>query len=280
MDTKYINLSYFVLWPNAYQHRREIISLIESRSTVIRVHRLDRYSINSLIKRVYKYDKVPVIHLKAKTKFLRKLTDAPIYIVICKMPDCHRNLKLSHGILSTESASALKIKTEVRDRFNSVDNPHDHVIHASDNNFQVIDIMHMLDYRVVDINKYLVDRSWWPSFIKRPALIKAAHISMDRLLISLADGSRVKVKNSPHYHSIKTSDQEVYSAYLWKYLGVEIKEFHSSSRFFMLKDNFNIDKMGLIIVRELEDRFLILDGAHRAAINAYYDHDFIKAMVV
>ena len=247
---------YFLIWGHGLEYQDEILNIIKSyhKIDILKVHSYKPKNIKNLVKAIYSYDYAPFHHLKAKTKYLLNTPKKVIFIFI-KTNYISEIMSGKGAFEHIECPYIVTIKNIIRDKFNPKINgkrSEDHVIHASDNESQT-------DY----ILKYLGFTNGIKLFSNNStAIIKIPyHIKLHKELVS--------IENTPHYAGL-VENRNVYSNYLDKFFGGLLSDYYSVKKFIQLSKNFKyLEKPyqnSYILTRKEKNKYIILDGVHRAAI--------------
>jgi len=160
-----------------------------------------------------------------------------------------------------------------------------HIIHASDNENQVDDILKYLGHsrglrtfmtepsKFIDLPYYL---SKFNSFcLSSVDLTKVAANILSRHPISgKCITNKVSIFDTPHYHALDGNPNS-YIEYMDEFRGDEITRFHTLPKFRAMASNFEYlespYEQKFIVVKQINIKnyeYLLLDGTHRAAILA------------
>ncbi len=114
-----------------------------------------------------------------------------------------------------------------------------------------------------------------PYYLKGFDKFKFLNIDVKDLYCNIIDGNSwddftsniVKIEQSPPYLGL-TKDMNIYEKYIAKYLGGPLTENYNLDRYKSLSKDFKYLKApfetSFIIVQKIDDKYIILDGLHRA----------------
>ncbi|AKF24140.1 hypothetical protein YH65_01005 [Sulfurovum lithotrophicum] len=275
-------IDYILIWGHGIKYFEEIRLLIRE-SPDFNIKKIIFHkpkSINKLVKVIYSYDYAPFEHLKAKTKYLKKTPEEVIFLFIeNKNPDVDY---LGEGSFRHEESLSLKqLKEKIRDKYNPRKDgkrTENHIIHASDNELQTDYILKYLSFKEgVKIfqsrNKYLS----LPYYIDKINKLKIKKIPINALICNIAVGKNrydcsttsTNIMNSPHFQGL-TKDISIYKEYIDKYIGGVLTEDYYPERLIALSDKLeylqNDYCNAYIVVKKVNNDYLILDGLHRASV--------------
>lgn len=279
-DTRY---DYFLIWGHGLKHKKEIIEMIRENSS-LEIKRVMFYKIKNvgrfIKKTIYGHDYAPFWHLRAKTKYLLKLNpNICIIFVLNKRP---QEVFSGEGFFKhIESQNIKELKTKIRNKFNPrKDNQRteDHIIHASDNEFQTDHLMKSIGF--AKGVKYFKNKPnsilSLPNHISSFNSFELKKVKPAQLYVNILKGAKNKfskevhpLKDSPHYKYLK-GDKKIYQDYLDTFSGYALKDDYSTEKFELLfRDSFYLEGnyySSYILVEEIEsNKYLILDGLHRAS---------------
>lgn len=269
---------FFLIWGHGLQYKDEIIDLIakEKNFEIVTMIRHQVSNIKKFVKKVYEHDYVPYFHLKSKTKYLMR-TPNEVMFVFVKNKAPQEVWKLGHGTGHIESEIIVRYKNIIRDKFNEKKDDRrteNHVIHASDNEIQV---HHLLKYLGYDEGVYRFDRHKdkpfdVPHFIEIFDECKIHEISIDKLVCNTLVEDKLKaiaIEESPQYKFLQGFEEE-YKNYIEKYQGTKLKAYYDLQKYKNISNDFEYLSKGyetnFVIVKKIDDRYIVLDGLHRASI--------------
>ena len=288
MIFKKYRYDYFLIWGHGMLFQNEIISIIENvpEFMILKEINYEAKKIDKLVKKVYSYDYAPFHHLKSKTKYL-KHTQSRVKFIFIKNNFPIENHYGNGRFFHIECDRIKKTKEKIRNEFNERKHDRrieDHVVHASDNESQTDYILKYLGYKLgtktFDRNLDKIINA--PHHLKIPNNYSVKKISMDLLLCSIIENDKTKVvpiEESPQFKGGK-----YYEDYLLKNNGKHLQDGYSISKFKLLtkqieylKDEYSTD---YIITKRLNEKFLVLDGLHRAAIQKKNGMEAIKIVII
>lgn len=261
---------YFLIWQNGIHNFQGIINEIE-KSKDIDILKLIRYEVKNIkkfIDFIYSFDYAPLIHLRDKTKYLKKFKGEIMIIFI----NVYNGVNAYFGekeFRHIENMNIRKLKNNIREKYNKRINnkiTQNHVIHASDNVHQSKKLLNYFGYENPEIFTRSLDI---PHHIRYKKLIlKSIDFSMIKARIIKNDKIVLEsILNTPHYKFLK-GDTIHYKKYLQDNIGRKLKDYYSTTKFKNLekiydtKGKFN----SFIIVKKNKDFYEVLDGLHRFSI--------------
>ncbi len=288
MIIKKYRYDYFLIWGHGMQFQSDIISIIKAvpEFEIIKELNYNANNIGKLVKKIYSYDYAPFHHLKSKTIYLKK-TSPKVKFIFIKNNFPIENHYGSGRFFHIECDRIKKTKEKIRNEFNERKNDRrteDHVVHASDNELQTDYILKYLGYKlgtktfIRNLDKIINA----PHHLKIPNNYSIEKISINLLLCSIIENDKTKVvpiEESPQFKGGK-----YYEDYLLKNNGKYLQDGYSISKFKLLtkqldymKDEYSVD---YIITKRHNEKFLVLDGLHRAAIQKKNGIEAIKVVII
>jgi len=275
---------YFLIWGHGILFRDQILDMIRSHAAlrIIKIMNHVPETVEQLIHAVYSFDYAPFEHLIGKTEYLKK-TPNEVYFVFVEnhFPD---EDYFGDGLYRHIESKIIKtLKEQIRDLFNprvAGTRSEDHVIHASDNQLQTDHILRYLGYQGVDwfTNRQLALHA--PYHMRGNYGYTIRNIQISALLYSIVEGNRlsftprvISIEETPHYRAL-SGNCRVYEEYVSKFLGRALTDDHSLHTLLELKRSFRylsppFESDFIIVLETGEDRFVVLDGVHRAATLKY-----------
>jgi len=278
-DIKRSRYDYFLIWGHGLKYQNKIIEKLSEDSDfeIELILRHDIANINKFIKQVYCHDYVPYYHLKNKVKYLKK-TPKTVMFVFVKNNNPQEFWQHGHGIGHIESQNVVKYKNIFRDMFNDRKNDRrteDHIIHASDNELQTHHMLALLGYKegIYYFTRHKDKPFNVAPFINNFSTYKIHQIGISEMVcntISLSGRHRqVTIVNTPQYRFL-LGECEEYVQYIEKHKGIRLRSFYNLKSYAgMAKDFDYLDQefyKNYIIVKRIEEKYIILDGLHRASI--------------
>lgn len=293
MDISIIDLNYrfdyFLVWGHGLSKINEIIEKIEldDNIEIKRIIYKKVKSIKKIINKIYSFDYAPLYHLKAKTRYLKKVPKEIILIfVINKNP--MEVIKGQGAFKHLESERLVKIKNNIRTEFNPYINgefTHNHIIHSSDNEYQTFKIIK--DFKLsnelnnlFDIRNNILTAPSWVNWNNKMYIREVFLEDVYANIVTDNGPKFTKITETPHFRAISTQNPNIYNEYLKNNLGKNIKAYHSWKKFTALNNAFtpNDSLQNLIVVKKYRGNFIIQDGVHRASIMMFKKYN--KSMVV
>jgi len=280
MDKRY---DYFLIWGHGLKYKKEIIDMIRENN-FLEIKKIMFYKVKNMSKfikkTIYGYDYAPFWHLKAKTRYLLNV-DPNVCIIFVLNKNPKELFSGKDFFRHIECMKIKRIKNKIRDKFNPRKNDlrtENHVIHASDNEFQADHLIKFLGF-IEGIqcferkpNPILSSPYYIPSFNS----FKVKKIKLSQLYGRVLKGDVNKfttelcsLEESPHYKYL-TGDKKVYQKYLEIFGGYLLTDDYSAEKFDKLFQNSFYLKYphntSYILVEEVcPDKYVILDGVHRAS---------------
>lgn len=271
---------FILIWGNGLQYKNDILKEIESipSFSILKILNHNPNSMKKFVKEVYSYDYAPFMHLKNKTKYLLT-TPKEVCFIFFKNNEPDENWSGNGSFRHQECFNLKKLKEIIRDKFNERKEDRrteNHVIHASDNLHQTDHMLRYLGYKrgIKELEPRLIGSIHYPYHLGQINNIQIKKISLDSLyvnkIVSLDGETKVvKLNQSPQFRFLSNGDAE-YMNYLNKFQGVLLKDYYSLDKFSALRDNLSIssynESSNYIMVRRVEDKYIIMDGVHRASI--------------
>jgi len=288
MLLKKYRYDYLLIWGHGLKYQNEIIKIIreEPHFEIIKEINFNTKNISKFVKKVYSYDYAPFYHLKSKTKYL-KTTPPKVKIIFFKNYSPAESYFGEGRFLHIECERIKRIKEEIRNNFNerkADKRTEDHVIHCSDNESQTDYLLRFLGYKdgvkTFERNaNYIINV---PHHIKTPDKYKIVTTDIDNLHCSIIEDNKrkvVKIEDSPQYKG-----GACYAEYLKKYNGKFLKDGYSIEKYNnlcetikYLEGKYEID---FIITKNIDNKLLIVDGLHRAAILKKSGFKTLKVVVL
>ena len=282
---KKLNLIHFrfdciLIWGHGIIYLKDILKDIRENENfeILKIQKHKPKNIKSFVKQMYSYDYAPFWHLKNKTRYLLKSPNEVCFIFI-------KNLNPNEDYLDKgdfrhkESLNLKQFKEKLRDKYNPYEDDkrtHNHVIHATDSESQT---EHMLNYLGYKEGVSLFESEY--KFINVPYYINGhtsflfKQISVENLYCNIIEGESwnkykskiVRVEESPQYLGL-IKNMNIYQMYVDKYIGGALQEDYNLDRYKKLYENFEYLKTpyqnSFILVDKIDDRYIVLDGLHRA----------------
>jgi len=286
---------YFLIWGNGLEYRENIINIIAECNflEILKITNYKTSNIKKFIRKVYSYDYAPFEHLRAKTRYLLKSSPEIVVIfVLNKNPD---ERWYGEGLFKhIECMKVKKLKEKLRNQFNPTVNgkrTEEHVVHSSDNEIQTENMLKIMGFKrgldTFRTQKHsLLDL---PYYLPKINKFTIKQVCMSKLYCNVLSGNhneyllqRKPVTSSPHYLSLKRNDMKLYSKYINCFMGGPLNSYYSVKKFKSLIRNLIYpNEKSYIIVEKMEsDKFLILDGLHRASILMFRNKVEIPVILV
>jgi hypothetical protein len=281
-----------LIWGHGMKYFQNILSDIRENKDfeILKIQKYKPKSMKIFVKEMYSYDYAPFWHLKSKTKYLLK-TPQEVCFIFIKNLNINEDYFGGNSFRHKESLTLKKLKEELRDKYNPYKNKertHDHVIHATDSQEQTEHMLNYLGYaegvKLFESENNFVDL---PYYIKGYNSFEFKEVNIKTLFCNVVEGENwnnfksktIHVKESPQYRGL-SEDMNIYENYIYKYLGGPLHENYNLERYKILYENFEYLKEpyqnSFVIAEKLEDKYIILDGLHRASSHIYQGNKKIK----
>ena len=281
-------MDYFMIWGHGLKYKNEILSMLRKHPDleIISINKKKIENVIKFVDDIYSCDTVPLEHLKNKTRYL--LTTPPEVLFILVKNKNPQEKYFGKGTFKHIQCQLIKdLKEEIRNKFNPrIDGKRteDHVIHASDYESHVIHVLKVLGLPPLEYyNRKPNEKLDLPYHISpfKDFIIK--EIELEDIRANILEKGPVNIEETPHYKFIKGSKED-YVEYHEKYLGTKLTDDHFPEAFDKLINEFkysvyenNLRK--LIVCKELDGKYQILDGVHRAALLKSKSIKSIKVIV-
>jgi len=288
---------YFLIWGNGIQYKESIIDIIrkENNIEILRIQNYKPKNIGKFVKDVYSYDYAPFEHLKAKTKYLLKTIPNIIFIFFINKEPKERYF--GEGRFRHIECTRIKqLKEKIRNQFNPKKNnirTEEHVVHASDNEKQTDYILKYLGFKfgLNTFKKNMNSILSFPYYLSEIDEFTIKTIELSQLYCNILKEKKrtvykeaVKIEDTPHFACLN-GNKELYQIYLEKYLGNFLTCDYSIDNFIELSKSFKYLEYpynnSFIITKNFGDnRYVILDGVHRASILKFNKIERIPVVIL
>lgn len=281
-----------LIWGHGMKYFDDILNDIRANKNfeILKIQKYKPKKMKAFVKEMYSYDYAPFWHLKAKTKYLMKIPSEVCFIFIENVnPD--EDYLDEGSFRHKESLTLKRFKELLRDKYNSYENgkrTHNHVIHATDSQDQTNHMLHYLGYSEgVELFIKSTKIVAMPYYIKGYKKFNFIQLGTEELYCNIIEGeawddftsNTVKIEQSPHYIGL-TQNMQIYENYIKKYLGGPLQEEYNLDRYSKLSENFQYlsapYETSFVVVERIEDKFIILDGLHRACNHISQGHKEMK----
>ena len=281
-----------LIWGHGLENLNEILGDIRENKNfeILKIKKYKPKKMKLFVKEIYSYDYAPFWHLKDKTKYLLKTTQEVCFVFI-------KNLNpnedyLGEGSFRHKECLTLKIfKEQLRDKYNPYRNnerTHNHVIHATDSQAQTSHILNYLGYKE-GINLFESENKFvnLPYYIKGFKNFEFKEIDVTDLFCNVIEGDRwdnwklktISMEESPQYRGL-SDNIDIYVDYVNTYLGGPLQEDYNIRRYKNLFKDFEYLKEpyqnSFVITEKVDDKYIILDGVHRACSHVFQKNKMIK----
>ena len=280
-----MRLDALLIWGHGLAELDSILAMVR-RTPGFKIRRVIQRDIDDMqrfVRSVYNFDYAPYRHLIDKTRYL--MQTPPKFAVIFAdnlEPDEHETGSGRFAHIECRKMTALKRR--IREHYNPrVDGKmtEHHIVHGTDHAGQTQAIIELLGYkkfselinrtnRVLPAPEHLPTKQEW-NLQSIPMNSIYARISTTSS-VSDADVSHVLLPLSQTPHAMMLAGEpETYKQYWAQYRGSLLQDDHAPDAFQYLADQ--LDYLGedhpnsYLLFEQLDhDRFVLLDGVHRAAI--------------
>lgn len=286
-----------VIWGHGEIYLDDVLQAIRDNTNfdIVHIHKQEVSNIKKLVYQIYSFDYAPLFHLKAKVKYL-ETTPPVVNFIFAKNHDAQEEFFGTGVFRHKESLRIKAFKEKIRDKFNPRDSKgqmtHDHVIHATDNESQTDSILKLLGY--TDGVKMLMNKNKivaTPHYIKESKQFLIMQIPYTRILCTNVkeENGKVMPKHIPIHESVQylgLTTPDVYDAYVKHFRGLVLKQDYDVDKYLKLKDKFAYLTEGytsyLIVVTKIKDsdKYLVLDGLHRASLHLFQGNKRINVCVI
>lgn len=286
----------FVVWPNGFQYVSEILDTLAEANTfkILRLIKRPSTNITQIINSVYKNDQVEALHIRGKVNYLKNQKGYVLYI-LCEETAPHLILTGRNKNI-IESQNVAIVKNYIREKFNLRDRngliTHNHVIHSTDSEDDALRLWSTIEPLYVDNFPFAKLGSWGvdKNSVGRGqetlrSQLTSTIVSVDALLASMPRKNgqpleTMSLTQTPHFKFLD-GDARAYTDFIDEHRGLAHKSFYSPKRFEGLLQSAQADftKIKPIMVRQIGQQFVILDGLHRASIVKFLGYDSIRTQV-
>lgn len=286
----------FLIWGHGLIYLHLILEKIRKKNffKILLLQEYKTKNIKKFVHKIYSNDYAPLFHIKSKIKYLLSTKPQAFFIFVENL-DPREDYYGKDIFRHKQSISAQKFKEEVRNQFNPKNAKgeitHDHVIHSADNHEQVDSQLKLLGYSdgiKIFLNKKKIIPS--PFYINEPTYFEIKIIYFDKLYCGqISEKNKKKtinivaVQDSIQHKSLFNSG--LYQEYVKKFCGRGLNQEYNPQKYFNLQNNFvylaGEFQSNFIIVKKIQnDKFMIVDGLHRAALHLFQGNKSIKSCVI
>ncbi len=295
---------FFIIWPNGFDHIGDILKILRSEKDlqILTIRKHTFKNMHDFVFDLYGCDSVPLRHLKSKLTYLYNLPPEVINIFVENF-NPQETVMGSVPFRKKQCQYIVSIKNKIRNLYNPKHRDanfqilpldkgvsHEHVVHASDREEQVdyylkyLGIKNGISYLKND-NDGLIFKK--PFHIARPKRYSFKDLPISLLLATILDYENnqvvkkaITIKDTPHYKAL-CQDTAIYLEYLSRYQYARLCDDYSLERFLELS-SLELEKLRTlppILVKPNGDRYLILDGVHRAAAALFRNFETINSVI-
>lgn len=285
-----------IIWGHGLSYFEEILMMVRNvdEFDIVRIVKYKPSNIKKFISKVYSYDYAPLAHLKSKIKYLEKVEASLVCIVINNhLPNV--DILGTGGFRHKESLTLKKLKIEIREKFNPYKEgkmTNDHIIHATDNEEQTHQILNAIGDIGIQ-NYYNSNLYSVPFFLGKHISYEIKEVTFEFLVCGQASGDsdnfsiiQMPIEKSVQYKALHDGDGVAqYQQYINNYLGTALKADYNVNKYLNLKENFKYLSTNhvnsYVIVKKLStEKYLIMDGLHRAALHLSQNFKKIKVCII
>lgn len=276
----------FIIWGNGLDRAEEMIAEIRASPDfeILRIQRYRPRSIRQFVRVVYENDFVPFEHLEEKTKYLLK-TRPEVIVIVARNRNPREELVGEGAFRQTQCMTVKALKDRIRDEYNPRRNgvrTEEHVIHGTDVEFQTDHILKTIGvtagvnvfrepgHPLIDIPYHL---DAFPPFLDFELVWVPFRYVYSTVLGGRPDAptaQTVHIDDAPHVRFLN-GDTEPYTEYVRTFSGSFLLDGHHPDDFRKLAAGFSYlepphERSYVVAERQRPDRYVVLDGLHRAAI--------------
>lgn len=275
----------FLLWSNGFKHAPEIIDIIRNypEIEVMKVFLYETDNIKNFVGLVYSKDDIPKVHIKNKTKYIKKSNNPNVVVILAKNHKPDEILRGKGEFRHIECQRIRDLKEEIRNKFNpkkpNGEKTEEHVIHGTDSEHHLDHLLKTLGYKegVNHFDKKPNNILDVPYHIKSFDHFTIKKVSIDSIYCRMITGTRdsfsteiMPQEKSPQYQFV-SGNKEVYEKYLKEFAGILITDDYSQDKFEKLMEKFSYleepNQLNYILVEEFQlGKYVIRNGLHRTAI--------------
>ena len=294
MNSRSSELVAFVIWPNAGLSIVPIKSYLFKHFDVFRIISLPSSSLGRVVRTTYPLNILQIRHIYMKTRSIREnILNNEITILLARTSHLKSSLvKSSIKSHYLENEYVKYHKNVIRSLYNnkllSGGNTHDHVIHATDNEDDVLDLIKEFDwfffYKLSSSRKSVNDIYNSDSLGNGSEALnlldssRCFEVDIDKLSsfkCRVFEGPRhdpynklINIMQTPHYRFLLGYTEE-YSNYISRYLGTGLRSLYSTDKYTKLINSFKTTNFPPILVKQSAKHVCIVDGLHRASISLF-----------
>lgn len=286
----------FILWGHASNNIEEILKIIRDYPNlqIKKIFKKENIDVKKFIDHIYALDDYPKEHIAAKTKYLLTVPNEVYLIIIYDKNTIFKQKDNKHKYAYHETFLKWKIRLLFNPRSKNIDIgksltkeniekasiqkfwipeiSQNHVIHSSDSEEELAHILIQFNIKLKNSKDYLHNK------LSHNLPISTVHIN--ELLANTCDNQEISLEKTPHFKYL-LGEKKIYRDYILKYLGTIIKDDHLPDKYDQLINNFEYGKLienkpSFIIVKKNNNKFIIIDGVHRACILKWKGIDTIK----
>jgi len=245
-----MRVDYFLLWPIFPMERWEDTLKIMRRFEILEIFKVP-FS-KKLVKVAYKYNYVPIRHLKSKTRYFKGFTGDCWVIFVRNHPDI---VKIWKG--QEACRNIIETKAEIRKWDEAA---YEHIVHGSDNEKQTRAMMKFLGFKK---DYFDTDNLLFPHYLKEPNPLEIRNVHIDLLKCRINGAGIVPLDQAPHMN-----DEEL-KEYEDKYRGTKLRQDYRGMR-------PACDQAIIAVDRD----YVILDGVHRACAYKKEGREWISIVLM
>ena len=287
---KKIRMDYVLVWSHGIQHMQGIVDIIRSYEDIdiITIIRRSVADIGKFVFNVYSTDTYPVQHLIDKTAYLMH-TEPRILFILLRNRNAQEKESGSGEFRGVQCQLIEKLKWEIRDKYNPRDKDgkdiHNHVIHVSDFESQVVHMLELIGLPNIEYYNRIPNKDLdLPHHIPPFDSYSIEEIDINNIYADILDIGKCKIEDTPHFKYLN-GNKQIYCDYYSKYLGLYLKDDHMPEAYDIMIEDFKYDyiasngRRSIALVAKSVGCYAIIDGVHRLAILKHRGVESVKVAV-
>lgn len=272
---------YMLIWGHGLPFRDDILRIIKGCPVlqIVMILHHTPSSAGDLVKAVYSCDYAPIEHLKGKTRYLEH-TPAQVVFVFFENLQPEEDYFGEGPFRHIESVTIRALKEVIRNTFNpryGDKRSEEHVIHASDNEYQTDHILRYLGYPGVKMFRKVHLALNAPYHMERITSFTVCQVPLlslyCRIMTESGEPELTPVEDTPHYEALLGKTAK-YERYIERFIGTMLTDDHSLEKLLEMKTSFSYlapphETDYIIAIPAGGTDLAVLDGLHRAAVLRY-----------
>jgi hypothetical protein len=271
-----------IIWGHGLPDLDRILDLVRATPgfKIRRILMRDIEDMPRFVRSVYNFDYAPYRHLIDKTRYLLGVPPRAAFIFLDNLEPKEHTVgkgRFAH----TECAKMTALKRAIRDQYNpqADGKPSEHhVVHGTDHIGQTVATLKLLGFRsidelsatkpaVLDTPDHLPARKQWTL---KPIDMSKVYARISNRPAADLPHQVLPIDQTPHALFLK-GDREAYEDYWRTHRGIRLQEDHAPQAFEQLSEQLEYlgpdYPDGYLLLEPLDDeRYVLLDGVHRASI--------------